>query len=259
MRIHSKQVNVFCFSLCLFVTGFAQAAEYDATLQWSKRVKLGVPVSGVVQSVYADVGMKIAKGDKLLQLDDTVFKARVKQATSELRNQEEQYKEAAREENRSQNLYDRTVLSDHELQVAKNNKVKAAADRAHARARLIKAKQELKYSSLRAPFNALILERHAQVGKVIAAALKPETLFVVADADQMQACLIVKEVQLGQIKIGQKAIVSVGDSRFQGVVKAIGFEPVADKGDTTRYPVEVEFDVNGRVLRAGLHAKVEIQ
>jgi RND family efflux transporter MFP subunit len=250
---------MLCVGLCLFVAGAARAASYDAVLHWSKRVELGVPVSGVIHSVYADVGMKVKKGDKLLQLDDTVFKARVMQAKSELKNQEEQYKEAAREEERSQNLYDRTVLSDHELQVAKNNKVKAAALRDHARARLIRARQELRYSSLRAPFNALILKRHAQVGKVIAAKLQPETLFVVADADQMLARLSVSEQQLGRIKIGQKAVVILGDRRFPGEVKAIGFEPEKGKSDTSLYPVDVEFELKGQVLRAGMHVKVELQ
>jgi len=254
-----QQVIMLCAGLCLLVAGVARAASYDGVLHWSKRVELGVPVSGVVKAVYADVGMKVKKGDKLLELDDTVFKASVMQAKSELKNQEEQYKEATREEDRAQNLYDRTVLSDHELQVAKNNKVKAAAQLEHARATLIRARQALKYSSLRAPFNALVLERHAQVGKVIAAKLKPETLFVVADADQMLARLSVSEEQLAQVKIGQQAVVHLGDRQYPGVIKAIGFEPIQGKTDASRYPVDVEFDLKGQVLRAGMHVKVELQ
>ena len=73
-------------------------------------MELGVPVSGVTQSVYVDVGQKVVKNEKLLQLDDTVFKARVKQASSALQSQEAQYKEAERELKRAEELYDRTVL-----------------------------------------------------------------------------------------------------------------------------------------------------
>lgn len=255
MRIHLSRLNV-CGSLALLflAIGQPQAAQFEATLQWSKRVELGVPVSGVVQAVFADVGQKVAKDEKLLQLDDTVFKVRVKQAHSNLISEEAQYKEAEREMNRAQELYDRTVLSDHELQVAKDNKVKAAAERDKAQAMLVKTKQELKYSTLRAPFNALVLERNAQVGKVIAAKLKPETLFTVADADQMLARLYVSESQLAQLKLGQPAKVLLGNDQVNGVIKAIGFEPAKDAS----YPVDVEFATADRVLRAGQHVKVEL-
>lgn len=241
--------------LSILVSGLTRAEQFDASLGWSKRVELSVPVSGVIQAVYADVGQKVVKGAKLLQLDDAVFKAKVQEARSTLKSQVEQYKEAERELDRSQTLYDNTVLSDHELQVAKNNKVKAAAERDQARAMLVKAKQILKYSTLRAPFNALVLERHAQVGQVIAAKLKPETLFVVAAADKMLARLYVSEAQLAEIKLGRPAKVLLAHGQVDGTVQTIGFEPVGSK-DANSYPVDVEFKIGSRVLRAGQHVKV---
>lgn len=257
MRIHSIHFRVSgSVVLLLLLAGHCRAAQFDATLQWAKRVELSVPISGVVQAVYADVGQKVAKNEKLLQLDDTVFKVKVKEASSNLKNQVEQYKEAERELNRSQDLYDRTVLSDHELQVAKNNKVKAAADRDQAEAMLVKSKQVLKYATLRAPFNALVLERHAQIGQVIAAKLKPETLFVVADADQMLARMYVSEAQLVEYKLGQSAKVILSYGQVDGVIKAIGLEPARGVGDGSSYPVDIEFKMDKHVLRAGQHVKV---
>jgi len=259
MRVHSPHLKISSgIALLVLLAGSCQAAEFEATLQWSKRVELGVPVSGVVQTVFADVGQKVAKGGKLLQLDDTVFKVTVKEASSTLKSQVEIYKEAERELNRSQDLYERTVLSDHELQVAKNNKVKAAAERDQAEAALVKARQILKYSTLRAPFNALVLERDAQVGKVIAATLKPETLFVVADADQMLARAYVSEAQLTQFKLGQAAKVLLDGAKINGTIKAIGFEPARDSKNDSQYPVDIEFNTDNRVLRAGQHVKVEL-
>jgi len=256
MRIHQSHLKAGSgLALLLLLALPCQAAEFDATLQWSKRVDLGVPLSGVVQAVYADVGQRVAKGEKLLQIDDTVFKVKLKEARSTYKSQVEIYKEAEREKNRSQDLYDRTVLSDHELQVAKNNEVKAAAERDEAEAALVKARQVLKYSTLRAPFNALVLERNAQVGKVIAARLKPETLFVVADADKMLARIHVSETQLAMFKLGQSARVMLGSEKFDGVIRAIGFEPSGSAGN---YPVDIEFSPGTHVLRAGQHGKVQL-
>lgn len=257
MRIHFSKTIRFAAAMLFLASATSHAAQFEATLQWSKRVELGMPVSGVVQAVYADVGQKLSKGGKLLQLDDTVFKAKVMEAKSSLNSKTAQYKEAEREMHRSQELYERTVLSDHELQVAKDNKVMAEAQRDHARAMLVKAQQTLKYSTLRAPFNALVLERHVQVGQVIAAKLKPETLFVVADADRMTARFTVNENQLNQLKLGQGVKVLFGSSRVDGVIKAIGLEPLSTKSTGSVYPVDVSFRTAGRVLRAGQHVKVE--
>lgn len=259
MRVHNSHLKICsAVSLLFLLAAQCQAAQFEATLQWSKRVELGVPESGVIQAVYADVGQKVAKGEKLLQLDDTVFKVTVKEASSILKSRVEQYKEAERELNRSQELYDRTVLSDHELQVAKNNKVKAAAERDQAQAALVKARQILKYSTLRAPFNALVLERKAQVGKVIAAKLKPDTLFVVADADWMLARTYVSEAQLARFRLGQPAKVLLDGAKVDGTIKAIGFEPADGSKNAASYPVDIEFKTGNLVLRAGQHVKVEM-
>lgn len=257
MRMLFSQSN-WLGALLLLLSVTAQAAQYDATLRWSKRVELAMPVSGVVQKVYADVGQKIPKGGKLLRLDETVFRARVMQARTNAISEEAQYKEAMREMQRSQQLYERTVLSDHELQVAKNNKVRAQAERDHAKALLIKARQELKYSTLRAPFNALVLSRNAQVGQVIAATLKPETLFTVADADSMMARFYVSETELPRLKLGETAKVLLGSGEVDGMIKAIGYEPAKQEGTGTMYPVDVEFPMGSRVLRDGLHVKVRV-
>jgi RND family efflux transporter MFP subunit len=254
----SKSVWIGATFLLLLSTT-TQAAEFEATLKWSKRVDLALPVSGVIQKVYADVGQKVSKGGKLLSLDDTVFKVKVMQARTNLRSEEAHYKEAEREMQRSQQLYERTVLSDHELQVAKDNKVKAEAERDRARAMLVKARQELKYSTLRAPFNALVLARYAQVGQVIAARFKPVTLFTVADADSMMAHFYVSESQLSSIRLGQSAKVLLGGSELDGTIKAIGFEPVKGANNGTNYPVDVEFKMGDRVLREGQHVKVSLQ
>ena len=257
MRIKSK--SLLYTGLMLFIPALqVQAEQYDATLRWSKRVELSVPVSGVIQEIYVEAGQKVAKDEKLLQLDDTIFKSRVSQAVSGLKSAEEQFKEAERELNRANELYNRTVLADHDLQLAKNAFVKAKADRDKARYTLVKAKNDLKYSTLRAPFNAIVLERHAQVGMVISAELKPETLLVLADADQMLARMSVSDAQLTQLKLGRVVKILINKEQLDGVIKAIGFEPVQGSSGTTSYPVDIEFNISGRTVRAGQRVKVDI-
>ena len=60
------------------------AADVPATLQWSQRVELTTPVSGIVKAVSVDVGDTVKKGQVLLTLDSTTFRAMVAGDQSEI-------------------------------------------------------------------------------------------------------------------------------------------------------------------------------
>ena len=244
----------------LFAAQFVWAETYSAVLQWSQRVELGTPLSGVIIDVRVQSGEKVAKGAVLVQLDDQVLLSRVASAQASLQHQEEHYKESQRELKRTTELYNRTLISDHDLQVAKNNEVQAKAEFEKARTALVQAKNNLQYSKVRAPFNALILERNAEVGKVISAELKPEALLVIAESDRMLARIYVDASKLGVLTKGQSAQVRVNDQSFSGTIKAISLEPTADKNsnNAARYAVDIEFSVSDKILRAGLKASVDL-
>ena len=234
------------------------AADYEAKLNWSQRTGLGTPVSGVVEKVFVVTGDKVKKGEKLVQLDASVFSAHVQEYKAKLKSAEEHYREAERERDRAVELYDRTVLSDHDLQMAKNNLTMAKAQMEKVRAAL-KAKQfDLKYSTVRAPFDVLVLSITAQPGQVIATEFKQEPLVVVAAANKMLARFYVEEEQLAVMVKGKEATIMVADKKYTGTIKAIGLEVEMNLKGATGYPVDVEFKVNGTILRSGQTAKVGI-
>jgi len=244
----------------LLLSPLLHAQQYDAVLQWSKRATLGTLTSGVIEKVFVDVGDRVKQGELLLQLDDDVFKKRVSQRQSAVKSAEERYLEAKREKGRAEELYNRTVLSDHDLQVAKNEEISAKAQYEDARVLHDRAKYNLKYSRIFAPFNVLVLERHAEPGQVVSSELQAPVLLVVAESDTMRARLVINESALTTVSMGQAATISVAGNQYDGKIVAIGYEPVKDKnGAATGYPVDVEFAPGGSVLRAGLSAKVEIK
>ncbi len=265
MKSHNsvKEIRLLWPSVMLVSLFFApvvSAENYPALLQWSQRVELSTPLSGVIRDVMVQPGEKVAKGTVLLQLDDQLLISRVKSAQANLRNQEEHYKEIQRELDRTTELYNRTLISEHELQVAKNNEAQAKAELEKARTAVVQSKSNMQYSQVRAPFNVLILERNAEPGKVISAELKPEALLIVAESDRMQAQLYVNESKLSSLSKGQAAQVHVNDKIYTATVKSIGLEPVMDKSgsDAARYAVTVEFSVTGKLLRAGQKANVDL-
>lgn len=256
-----NKINSFKTVLIVFAVltpGFSYAADYEARLNWSQRTGLGTPVSGIVEKVFVVTGDKVKKGEKLVQLDASVFSAHVREYRARLKSAEEHYREAERERDRAMELYDRTVLSDHDLQMAKNNLVKAKAQMEKVRATL-KAKQfDLKYSTVRAPFDVLVLGITAQPGQVIATQFKQEPLVIVAAANKMLARFYAKEEQLGTLTKGKEATVTVVGKKYTGMIKAIGLEVEANQKGSSGYPVDVEFNVNGVILRSGQAAKVGI-
>ncbi len=252
MTINLKIKTVLLVLLSTVISSVS-AAQSDAILSWVKRVELSTPVSGVVQKVFAEPGKIVARGDVLVQLDPRIFRAEYKLAKAKLDNTRAVKEEAKRELDRQQDMYDRTMLSDHDLQVAKNNFIAAEAQYHQARAALVKAKVNLEYSAIRAPFNALVISSRAVKGQVVASSMAPPVLVTVAKANRMQARLLVNESELSHYSPGQAAKVTVTGETFTGKISMISLEPL----QSGKYAVDVVFDSRDRILRAGQKAQIE--
>ncbi len=235
--------------------GAAQAAEVPAVLQWSQRVELSTPVSGVVQAVNVAVGERVRQGQVLLRLDERLYAGRVEEAAAMVARYREDAAEAERELKRVQELYDRTVISVSELEQAKLRHVRVAAQLKEFQARQKQEQKNREDTLLRAPFDALVVARQAEPGQAVAASLQPLSLLVVARAGEMLARAQVQEAQLASLKVGQEVEVSVGKQRFRGKVRTMGLEPTTrDKSGMPLYPLDVIFVPAETQLRVGTAA-----
>ncbi len=238
-------------------TGAAAAAEsFPATLTWAHRVTLSTLVNGTVSAVPAEVGARVAKGEALVKLDPRRFDARLKEAQARVQSAEQKNKEAQRELERAQEMYDRTVLSDRDLQLAHIGAASATAGYRAAQAALVQAKLDKEYSTVTAPFDAIVLAVPAEVGQVVVAQLKPAPLVTIAAGDRMLARFPVQEADLTRLQAGRAAEVEVDGKRYPGTIRQIGLEPESAGGG---YPVEVSFKSGGAVLRSGRSATVYLQ
>jgi len=242
------------FITSLFFSAVVVAEEYNAVLSWSKRVELSTPTSGVVQEVFAQQGRIVAKGEVLIQLDPRVFKADLKYAEAKVANSINQYQEAKRELERQTDMYDRQMLSEHDLQVAKNNLTAARSELRQAESSLEKSKVNLEYSAIRSPFNAVVINTSATKGQVVASVMVPPVLVVVAEAHRMLARFNLTVDKLNDVVENQGVKVSVAGKTYQGKVVAVSLEP----GKDNTYMVDVIFDSEKDVLRSGQQAKVNL-
>ena len=240
--------------MILLSSNFANALEVDATISWANRVEMSSQVSGVVSVVNVTAGQQVEKGTLLLQLDQRLFKAQHGNTRAQVASVNEVKREAKRELDRSLVLYEQTILAEHELQAAKNAHKKAQADYKKKLAENLKAKIDLEYSTLEAPFKAAVLKVLRNKGESINALTTTPLMVVIAEAEKMKATGNVAGDALSQIKTGQAAEVSVSGKTYEGTVKSIGLEP--EKGSHL-YKVEVEFQSTD-LIRAGSKASISL-
>ena len=234
----------------------AWGADAPAVLHWSQRVELSTPVSGVVQKVHVDVGDRVKAGQVLLTLDTTTYQASVAQTQAVMARAQDEANDAKRNLERVQELYKRTVISTSELETAQTRQARAQAGLAEARAGMTRTQKALGDASLRAPFEALVVARQVEPGQSVAAQFQPQTLIVLARANEMIARAKVSLAQVEKLKIGDTVSVQVGREAYSGKIKTLGLEPVGEKTDVG-YPVDVLFAVK-TVLRAGTPAMLKL-
>lgn len=213
----------------LFAMAPAYAADLDATIQWSRRTELALPVSGVVARVEANAGQRVAQGRLLLALDETPFLGSVNEAQAQLARRKIEHDEATRDAKQAQELYERTVLSNVEIENARMKLARAEAGYNEAKAILDRARYRQKVSALRASFDLVVLSRHVEPGQAVSAELKPPVLLVVAAAGEYLAQARVPAERVTGLKLGQSVTVDVAGKTYTAALKAWSHDPAGGK------------------------------
>ena len=245
------------FTLLLLSSGLPvfAAKEYDGSLQWGKEVRLGLPVSGTVFAVPVQVGASVRKNQLLIKLDQRPFKSKVLQAQAQLRKTDQAFIEAKREYERAKELFDRTVLSNTELEQAESRFKSLQAQIDHNKAELEQVQLDLQYSQLQAPFDGIIAKVKAEVGQTIVSRLQAEPLIVLVQNSIMIAKILTPVEELANFEIGKAVMVKVGFRIYSGKISVVGFDPVQSKKGVL-YEVDIEFPTEGQSLRSGQSVKV---
>lgn len=246
------------FILAAFAVIFSQtlwAADTPAVLQWSHRVELSSPVSGVVQQVNVGVGELVKKGQVLLALDGALYQAKVAEIQAGITRLEAEAAEAKRDLVRVEELYARTVVATADFDQAKLRNIRAETMLAEARANFRQNKKTLDDTQIRAPFDAVVVVRQVEPGMSVAAGLQPQILLILAKSGEMLARLYLPAAQLEKLKVGQTVSVTSGGQSYTGNIKSLGLEPSKREGESS-YQVDVTFSSKEQ-LRAGAAAVVK--
>lgn len=224
------------------------ARELNATLDWQRPLTLGTPLSGLVAEVAAAPGQRVAEGDLLVALDQRLLRARLDQARASMDEAEALKAEADRELERAQELFDRTVLSIHELTLAEIDAARASAAARRAVAELAEAKLNLEYSAVRAPFDALVLEVPVHEGRVVVNQFQAEALVRLAPRQRISATAVIDVETATGLRVGQPLEVVWNGETYPGELSALAPN---DAGGGFRLEVSVPVQDAGTVPRGG--------
>jgi len=246
------KISLASLAVCLAAMN-ANAADYPAVLAWTQRVVLSTPVSGVVASVPAVAGERVSEGQVLVQLDKRPFESALRKTGAQARKYKLNREEAERELQRTRELYERTVISVHDLQVEEIAFASADADYASARAQLETAQLHLEYATVQAPFDGLVLEVSVAPGVTVVNTQQATPMVTLARDRPMVAHARLTAGEAGALSPGQSATVEVDGQTYPAKVVRIGAEADA----SGRYELSVSFDPGDTTLRAGLPASID--
>jgi len=239
----------------------SQTVSANGTINPVTLVSVGTQVSGTVKKLYVDFNSKVQKGQILLELDDALLAAQLKQSEANVKNVQALLELATANEKRTRNLFALEYVAQQDLDTAIQAKKSAAAQLLSARAQLEKDRANLAYSVIRSPVSGVVVDREVDVGQTVAASLQTPTLFKIAqDLSKMQIDSNFAEADIGGIRVGQAVKFTVdafSDRRFEGEVKQIRLNPTTVSNVVT-YDVVVNVDNPEQILLPGMTAYVNI-
>jgi RND family efflux transporter MFP subunit len=144
----------------------------------------------------------------------------------------------------------KTALANTTNNVLKQQDVQQAREAVNlAQAQVDYAKAQVQKTYIRTPISGTVLQLAAQQGETLAAGLSAPTLIVVADLDRLQVNAFVDETDIGKVRVGQEADVTVDAyprHPFKGRVVKIAAGSTIQQGVVT---YEVTVAIRHRKLR----------
>lgn len=247
------------------------------------QVKVSADIMGKIVRLAVKEGDRVKRGQLMLQLDDTQFRAAHAQGRAalasgqaRLREAENTYKVVDANYTRQRALFEKNLLSQAEWDQATNAHASASIalqtareEVARAAAALEATRDNLSKTRFVAPIDGIVSALNVEAGEIVITGTmnNPGTqILVVSDLSRMLVRADVDETDVVDMRVGQKAKITVDalpDTSFAGTVIEIGNTAKRSLAATaegqTDFEVKVVFDDNVPQVRPGMTADVEVE
>ncbi|MEJ5166223.1 MAG: efflux RND transporter periplasmic adaptor subunit [Thermoanaerobaculia bacterium] len=224
-------------------------------------VKVGPRISGKLEKLYVKVGDRVQKGQTLAIVEHKDLMANVKRNEAAKKEAEANLEWAKANYERLKKLYSEGIATIDELDLAKKSLDLAQAQLESATSQLEYSKVQLSYATVTAPISGIIGTVSTQEGETVAASFSAPTFVTILNLDELEVDAYVDEVDIGKIKVGQKASFTVDaypEKVFKAEVEAI-YPDAEIRDNVVYYAVILRIEKNfEEILRPQMTASVTI-
>ena len=235
----------------------------SGSLQPERRADLRAEVGALVQQVLKENGEPVRSGDLIVRLDDSAIRDSLMSAEESVRASSQAFDQAERQVQRLKTLQSQGMTSMQALEDAEVRRNNAQSDLVAARSRVATARQQLRRTEVRAPFEGVVSERKVSVGDT---AQVGKELVKVIDPRSMRFEGLVSADRMHELKIGQAVSFRVNgfpQNSFVGKVRRIDasanattrqVEVIVGFADAATAPRVAGLFAEGRVETGGTQA-----
>jgi HlyD family secretion protein len=264
------------------VKTITQLVSATGKVQPEVEVKIAPEVSGEIIQLPLREGAPVKKGDLLVSIKPDTYRYGVDQAEASLAQTKAAYIDSkarlgkAQEDcKRSQDLFDRHLISDADITAAKTTFESAQADLESAQANIRRSEGLLKQSrdmlektTIYSPIDGTVSSRTSEVGERVAGtgSYGMAEVMRVADLTNMEVRVNINENDIVNVKVGDKARVTIDafqNRKFDAVVREIGSAAkVTGQGtqdEVTNFQVKIRILDKDVPLRPGMSANADVE
>lgn len=240
------------------------SVEASGVIEPSMTVELKSKASGQILDMKGETGDLVEAGTLLVQIDKRNPRNTLSQATATLEAAKARRSIAEAQARRSASLLTEKIINEVDYEQSQLELANAKAEVVRSEVAVESARIQLEDTDLRAPITGTIIEKLVETGQVISSPTMDvgggTPLLKMADLTSVEVRTLVSETDIGKIRPGQAAVVTVTalpNQPFQGEVQKIEPQATADQTVTT-FAVRIVLQNESGLLRPGMNADVEI-
>ncbi len=139
----------------------------DGVVEAEQRTTISAQTGGNIKQMRYDINDFVSKNEVVAVIDDKQQSSSLKQALAQEKEASVRLNEAQDEFKRVEEVYKKKVVSKADFDKARAALNAAKARLESAQASTAKAREQLEYTQVRAPFSGILTQRHVEVGEAV--------------------------------------------------------------------------------------------